>query len=59
MHFAGTAPDGNFVAPHIFELTDAGQLTEEVFGPILHVVRYRADRLDAGAASDRAHAATG
>ena len=45
MHFAGEAPDGNFVAPHIFELSDADQLTEEVFGPILHVVRYR-DRLD-------------
>lgn len=47
VHFAGTAPDGNFVAPHIFELSDAGQLTEEVFGPVLHVVRYRADRLAA------------
>jgi RHH-type proline utilization regulon transcriptional repressor/proline dehydrogenase/delta 1-pyrroline-5-carboxylate dehydrogenase len=46
VHFAGTAPDGNYVAPHIFELSDAGQLTEEVFGPILHVVRYRADHLD-------------
>ena len=46
VHFAGTAPEGNFVAPHIFELSDAGLLTEEVFGPILHVVRYRADRLD-------------
>jgi len=45
VHFAGTAPAGNFVAPHIFELSDAGQLTEEVFGPILHVVRYGADRL--------------
>jgi RHH-type proline utilization regulon transcriptional repressor/proline dehydrogenase/delta 1-pyrroline-5-carboxylate dehydrogenase len=45
VHFAGTAPAGNFVAPHIFELADAGQLTEEVFGPVLHVVRYRADRL--------------
>jgi RHH-type proline utilization regulon transcriptional repressor/proline dehydrogenase/delta 1-pyrroline-5-carboxylate dehydrogenase len=45
VHFAGTAPEGNFVAPHIFELSDAGQLTEEVFGPILHVVRYRADQL--------------
>ncbi|MBE7608416.1 aldehyde dehydrogenase family protein, partial [Salmonella enterica] len=43
---AGTAPQGCFVAPHIFELADAGQLTEEVFGPILHVVRYRADDLD-------------
>ncbi len=47
VHFAGTAPDGNYVAPHIFELSGADQLTEEVFGPILHVVRYRADRLDA------------
>jgi RHH-type proline utilization regulon transcriptional repressor/proline dehydrogenase/delta 1-pyrroline-5-carboxylate dehydrogenase len=46
VHFAGTAPAGNFVAPHIFELSDAGQLTEEVFGPVLHVVRYAADRFD-------------
>jgi RHH-type transcriptional regulator, proline utilization regulon repressor / proline dehydrogenase / delta 1-pyrroline-5-carboxylate dehydrogenase len=46
VHFAGTAPGGNYVAPHIFELDDAGQLTEEVFGPILHVVRYPADQLD-------------
>jgi RHH-type proline utilization regulon transcriptional repressor/proline dehydrogenase/delta 1-pyrroline-5-carboxylate dehydrogenase len=46
LHFAGTAPDGNYVAPHIFELSDTGQLTEEIFGPILHVVRYRADHLD-------------
>jgi RHH-type proline utilization regulon transcriptional repressor/proline dehydrogenase/delta 1-pyrroline-5-carboxylate dehydrogenase len=45
-HFAGTAPGGNYVAPHIFELSDADQLSEEVFGPILHVVRYPADRLD-------------
>jgi RHH-type proline utilization regulon transcriptional repressor/proline dehydrogenase/delta 1-pyrroline-5-carboxylate dehydrogenase len=48
VHFAGLAPaSGNFVAPHIFELTDARQLTEEVFGPILHVVRYRTSGLDA------------
>jgi RHH-type proline utilization regulon transcriptional repressor/proline dehydrogenase/delta 1-pyrroline-5-carboxylate dehydrogenase len=46
VHLAGTAPDGNIIAPHIFELPDAGQLTEEIFGPILHVVRYRADHLD-------------
>jgi RHH-type proline utilization regulon transcriptional repressor/proline dehydrogenase/delta 1-pyrroline-5-carboxylate dehydrogenase len=45
-HFAGAAPGGNYVAPHIFELADAAELTEEVFGPILHVVRYGADRLD-------------
>jgi RHH-type transcriptional regulator, proline utilization regulon repressor / proline dehydrogenase / delta 1-pyrroline-5-carboxylate dehydrogenase len=46
VHFAGAVPDGNYVAPHIFELSDAGQLTEEVFGPVLHVVRYRAERFD-------------
>ena len=46
VHFAGLAPAGNFVAPHIFELRDAGELTEEVFGPILHVVRYGADKLE-------------
>ncbi|WP_407176688.1 bifunctional proline dehydrogenase/L-glutamate gamma-semialdehyde dehydrogenase PutA [Bradyrhizobium sp. STM 3562] len=45
LHFAGTAPPGNYVAPHIFELSDASELTEEVFGPILHVVRFGADRL--------------
>ncbi len=47
VHFAGVAPGGNYVAPHIFELPEADQLTEEVFGPVLHVVRYRADRLGA------------
>jgi len=46
VHSAGDAPHGNFVAPHIFELRDANELTEEVFGPILHVVRYGADKLE-------------
>src|SRR5260221_2680621 len=46
VHFAGTAPEGNYVAPHIFELADDDQLTEEGFGPVLHVVRYRAENLD-------------
>jgi len=46
VHFAGRAPSGNFVAPHIFELSDAAELSEELFGPILHVVRYGADRLE-------------
>ncbi|WNV11262.1 bifunctional proline dehydrogenase/L-glutamate gamma-semialdehyde dehydrogenase PutA [Tardiphaga sp. 709] len=46
VHLAGTAPAGNFVAPHIFELKSARQLTKEVFGPILHVVRYRASEFD-------------
>ena len=34
---------GSFFAPHLIELAHASQLTREVFGPILHVVRYRAD----------------
>jgi RHH-type proline utilization regulon transcriptional repressor/proline dehydrogenase/delta 1-pyrroline-5-carboxylate dehydrogenase len=46
VHLEGNAPAGNYVAPHIFELADAAQLTEEVFGPVLHVVRYRSDRLE-------------
>ena len=46
LHHAGIAPSGNFVAPHVFELSSARQLTEEVFGPVLHVVRYRAADFD-------------
>ena len=37
---------GTFVPPAIIELDRARDLKEEVFGPILHVVRYRADALD-------------
>ncbi len=45
--FAGNAPkEGNFVAPHIVELKSAEALTKEVFGPILHVVRWQAAKLD-------------
>jgi RHH-type proline utilization regulon transcriptional repressor/proline dehydrogenase/delta 1-pyrroline-5-carboxylate dehydrogenase len=37
---------GLYVPPAIVELKRAGDLKEEVFGPILHVVRWRADRLN-------------
>lgn len=43
---AGEGPGGLFVAPHIFELDRPAALAEEVFGPILHVVRYRARDLE-------------
>jgi RHH-type proline utilization regulon transcriptional repressor/proline dehydrogenase/delta 1-pyrroline-5-carboxylate dehydrogenase len=43
---AGTE-HGNFFAPRAFMLPSANALQREVFGPILHVVRYQADRLDA------------
>ncbi|WOC17115.1 bifunctional proline dehydrogenase/L-glutamate gamma-semialdehyde dehydrogenase PutA [Pseudochrobactrum sp. MP213Fo] len=47
----GNAPDGalksgHFFAPHIIELSDASELTREVFGPVLHVVRWKASELD-------------
>ncbi|NRG16168.1 bifunctional proline dehydrogenase/L-glutamate gamma-semialdehyde dehydrogenase PutA [Rhizobiales bacterium] len=57
--YAGQVPDGayadgSWVAPHIIELDKPEALTREVFGPILHVVRYKAadlpkvlDRIDA------------
>ncbi len=38
---------GTFFAPRAFEIDDVSRLTGEVFGPIVHVVRYAADRLDA------------
>lgn len=37
---------GTFFAPRAFMLSDAGALKVEVFGPILHVVRYQAHELD-------------
>ncbi|HEY1360790.1 MAG TPA: bifunctional proline dehydrogenase/L-glutamate gamma-semialdehyde dehydrogenase PutA [Xanthobacteraceae bacterium] len=37
---------GTYVPPAIVALDRASELTEEVFGPILHVVRWRADELD-------------
>ncbi|MBL0404742.1 bifunctional proline dehydrogenase/L-glutamate gamma-semialdehyde dehydrogenase PutA [Microvirga aerilata] len=47
VHYAGEAPTtGTYVAPHIFELNKPHDLAQEVFGPVLHVVRYRADRLE-------------
>jgi RHH-type transcriptional regulator, proline utilization regulon repressor / proline dehydrogenase / delta 1-pyrroline-5-carboxylate dehydrogenase len=40
-------PDrGTYVAPTIIQLDRAADLTEEVFGPVLHVVRWRAEELD-------------
>jgi len=40
-------PAGSYVPPAIIALDRARDLKEEVFGPILHVVRWRANSLDA------------
>jgi RHH-type transcriptional regulator, proline utilization regulon repressor / proline dehydrogenase / delta 1-pyrroline-5-carboxylate dehydrogenase len=37
---------GTYVTPAVFEIADAGLLKEEVFGPILHVVRFAGGHLD-------------
>src|SRR5262249_844775 len=53
-HRLGAPPGGWFFAPVLAELAEAGALTKEVFGPILHVVRYDPDALEAAAAPLRA-----
>ncbi|MDO4643731.1 MAG: bifunctional proline dehydrogenase/L-glutamate gamma-semialdehyde dehydrogenase PutA [Cardiobacteriaceae bacterium] len=35
-----------YVAPILFELNNLDELQREVFGPVLHVIRYQADALD-------------
>jgi len=37
--------NGTFVAPSIIEIDSVDELRHEVFGPVLHVLRYRRDRL--------------
>jgi RHH-type proline utilization regulon transcriptional repressor/proline dehydrogenase/delta 1-pyrroline-5-carboxylate dehydrogenase len=38
---------GTYVAPALIELDRARELQQEVFGPVLHVVRWRVEELDA------------
>ena len=37
---------GTYVAPALIELDRAAELKEEVFGPVLHIVRWRADEIE-------------
>ena len=37
--------DGHFVPPTVIEISDLSQLKHEVFGPVLHVLRYQRDQL--------------
>ena len=41
-----TADLGTFVPPTIIELKNLSDLTKEIFGPVLHVIRYRRENLD-------------
>jgi RHH-type proline utilization regulon transcriptional repressor/proline dehydrogenase/delta 1-pyrroline-5-carboxylate dehydrogenase len=40
------AKKGTFFAPVVYEINSVNDITEEVFGPILHIVRYQRDQLD-------------
>ena len=42
----GSGLSGHYFAPCAFEIDSINTLTQEVFGPILHIVRYRARDLD-------------
>ncbi|WP_101050422.1 L-glutamate gamma-semialdehyde dehydrogenase, partial [Macromonas nakdongensis] len=43
----GATAYGTFVTPTVIELDSISELQREVFGPVLHVVRYRRRELDA------------
>ena len=49
VHAPELPPDcahGSFVAPTLIEIEDIAALTREVFGPVLHVLRFRREALD-------------
>lgn len=41
-----TCTVGTFFAPRIYEINSLDQLTKEVFGPVLHIIRYKARNMD-------------
>ncbi|MFL6658003.1 MAG: bifunctional proline dehydrogenase/L-glutamate gamma-semialdehyde dehydrogenase PutA, partial [Massilia sp.] len=58
-HFALELPanlnaQGTFVAPTVLEIGSLAELTQEVFGPVLHIIRYR--RADLGTIVDSINA---
>ncbi|MGR3503336.1 bifunctional proline dehydrogenase/L-glutamate gamma-semialdehyde dehydrogenase PutA [Pseudaestuariivita sp.] len=47
LHATPCPEHGTFVAPTLIEVTGIADLTEEVFGPVLHVATFEADEIDA------------
>jgi RHH-type proline utilization regulon transcriptional repressor/proline dehydrogenase/delta 1-pyrroline-5-carboxylate dehydrogenase len=37
---------GSYVAPQVWEIESLGQLEREIFGPVLHVIRYRPSNIE-------------
>ena len=46
MLFRSDCSEGSFFAPRVYEIESLSQLKEEVFGPVLHVVRYSASDIN-------------
>lgn len=49
LHYANeydASPDGNFFAPHLYELASLDLLKEEVFGPVVHIIRFGRNDMD-------------
>ena len=44
---AGVLEQGSFIVPTLIELERIGELQREIFGPVLHVLRYRRQELGA------------
>lgn len=49
LHYACKVPEGDkhyFFAPRLYEVSDLTVLEREVFGPVVHIIRYKAEELD-------------
>ncbi|SEA00831.1 bifunctional proline dehydrogenase/L-glutamate gamma-semialdehyde dehydrogenase PutA [Alkalimonas amylolytica] len=49
LHYACPIPAGDrhfFFAPHLYEISDLTLLEREVFGPVVHVIRFKGPELD-------------
>ncbi|MBR7777705.1 trifunctional transcriptional regulator/proline dehydrogenase/L-glutamate gamma-semialdehyde dehydrogenase [Undibacterium rugosum] len=45
LNLQNSCADGTFVAPTVLEIADLSDLKKEVFGPVLHVLRFKRDQL--------------
>jgi len=44
--FTSECENGSFFAPRAYEIESMAQLPQEIFGPVLHIIRYKAEELD-------------
>lgn len=44
--YPGELPNGNFLGPRVIAVDSLEDVQEEVFGPVLHVIRFRGNDLD-------------